>query len=192
MSHITAVFCFSLNKIRRFFISCIMPKALCVDLPYPTTEGICPNALSLKIISPAYATSTGELNATLQYVYHSFFFSKKSYENYADALLSIAVAEMHHLDLLGETILALGAAPVYTRYPPNGYDFYSGKYVAYGRSLKEMLENDIMGERHAICGYEKMLRYLKNEKVKAIVSRIILDEKLHLETLEKMLCEFKG
>lgn len=169
-----------------------MPKPICVDLPYPTTDGICPDALSLKIISPAYATSTSELNAVLQYVYHSFFFAKKGYDNYSETLLSIAIAEMHHLDLLGETILALGAAPIYSRYPPNGFDFYSGKYVAYGRTLREMLENDILGEKHAICAYERMLKLLKNDKVKAIVSRILLDEKLHLEVLEKMLCEFKG
>ena len=54
-----------------------------------------------------------------------------------------------------------------------------------------MLEDDIIGERHAIAGYEKMLKSLKNEQVKAIISRIIEDERLHLATLEKILSGFK-
>ena len=54
-----------------------------------------------------------------------------------------------------------------------------------------MLEDDIIGERKAISDYKKMLRCLKNEKVKEIVSRILQDEYLHLDALEKMLCELK-
>lgn len=170
----------------------VMSKPIKVDMPYPTVDEVCPDALSLKIISPAYATSTGELNAILQYVYHSFFFGKEGYGDASETLLDIAIAEMMHLDLLGKTILALGAAPLYTQYPPNAFNFYSTKYVAYSRTLKHMLEDDIRGEKQAICGYEKMLRYLKNEPVRKIVSRILEDEKLHLTVLEKMLCEFKG
>ena len=168
-----------------------MPKPLIVDLPYPTTDDICQDALSLKILSPAYASPNGELNAILQYVYHSFFFDRAEYTDYHDILMRIAVAEMMHLELLGETILALGASPIYTRYPSSVFDFYSTKYVAYSCSLKNMLEDDIIGERRAIISYENMLKRLRNVKVSEIVSRILLDEKLHLETLEKMYKDFK-
>ena len=168
-----------------------MPKPIRVDKPYPTTESICPDAYSLRIISPAYATSDWELNAILQYVYHSFFFYKHGYVEIADLLKGIAIAEMHHLDLLGETILALGAAPVYSQYPAGSFNFYSTKYVAYSRSLKNMLEDDILGERRAIGAYNKMMRTLKNEPVKAIIARILADEVLHLEKLEEVFAEFK-
>ncbi|MDE6504339.1 MAG: hypothetical protein K2L42_00545 [Clostridia bacterium] len=168
-----------------------MLEPMICNLPYPTTDGICHDALSLRIISPAYATSVGELNAVLQYVYHSLFFECQGFKENAATLMSIAVAEMMHLKLLGKTILALGAAPTYSQYPPNSFNFYSAKYVAYSCSLKNMLEDDIIGERRAISDYKKMLRCLKNERVKEIVSRILEDEYLHLNTLEKMLCEFK-
>lgn len=168
-----------------------MFEPMICDLPYPTTDGICRDALSLQIISPAYATSVGELNAVLQYVYHSLFFDLKGCKEYVHTLMSIAVAEMMHLKLLGKTILALGAAPTYTQYPPSSFNFYSSKYVAYSCSLRNMLEDDIIGERKAISDYKKMLRCLKNEKVKEIVSRILQDEYLHLDALEKMLCELK-
>ena len=149
------------------------------------------DAYSLKIISPAYATSTGELNAILQYVYHSFFFAQKGYTEIAQTLISIAVAEMFHFETLGETILALGAAPVFAQFPGTGFNFYSTKYVSYSRSLREMLEDDILGERFSIATYEKMLLRLKSEQIKTIIANILEDEKLHLETLGKILVEFK-
>jgi len=168
-----------------------MPEPIRVKEKYPTTDGICPDAYSLRIISPAYAGPDGELNAILQYIYHSFFFSKKGYGETADVLKGIAIAEMRHLDLLGETVLALGAAPVYSQYPACAFNFYSTKYVSYSGSLKNMLEDDLLGERRAVAAYKKMLRSLKNEQVKAMISRILADEVLHVETLEGILADFK-
>lgn len=169
-----------------------MPEALTVPQPYPSLEGISEDAFSLRLISPAYASPTGELNAVLQYIYHSFFFKSCGYKEVAEKLLSIAVAEMIHLNLLGQTILNLGAPPVYCRCPYNGFDFYNAKYVAYSRSLKFMLEDDIIGEKQAISQYNHMLKKLKNQQIKEIVSRICDDEKLHLETLQAILQSFNG
>lgn len=169
-----------------------MPKPLTLPEPFPATKDICEDAYSLRVISPAYASSTGELNAILQYIYHSFFFARCGYADVAEKLVSIAVAEMLHLNILGQTILALGAAPVYCRNPSTGFDFYSTKYVSYSRSLKYMLEDDILGEKQAICDYDNMLKRLKNTQVKKIVSRIRDDEILHLDTLQNILSDFKG
>lgn len=169
-----------------------MPKPLTLPEPFPTIKNLSADAYSLRVISTAYASPTGELNAILQYVYHSLFFKRCGYADVADKLVSIAVAEMQHLDLLGQTILALGAPPVFCRYPSSGFDYYSTKYVAYSRSLKFMLEDDILGEQQAISDYDKMLKKLQNVQVKEIVSRIRADEILHLETLQNILCDFKG
>lgn len=168
-----------------------MAKPLTVNNDYPTTDGICPDAYSLTVISPAYATSTGELNAILQYVYQSFIFAKQRMQQISDTLEGIAVAEMIHLKLLGNTIAALGAQPIFCQYPPMGYNFYSTKFVSYSRNPVNMIEDDIMGEKHAICQYSKMLTRLKNEQVKAIISCIVEDEKLHLETLNEILNKLK-
>ena len=168
-----------------------MSKPLIINEPYPTTDGICPDAYSLAVISPAYASSTGELNAILQYFYLFFNFEKHDLNDYAETLEGIAVAEMLHLKLLGETIMALGAQPIYCQNPPTAYNFYSTKFVSYSRNLVNMIEDDIMGEKHAICQYSRMLTRLKNEQVKAIVSRILEDEKLHLETLKEILNKLK-
>ena len=168
-----------------------MSKPLTLNEPFPTVEGVCPDAYSLAVISPAYASSTGELNAVLQYIYHFFNFNKHGLKEYAETLESIAIAEMLHLKLLGETILALGSPPLYCQNPPTAYNFYSTKFVAYSRNLVNMIEDDIMDEKHAIRQYTRMLTRLKNEQVKAIVSRILEDEKLHLETLKQILSKLK-
>lgn len=169
-----------------------MPKPLSLSSPYPDVTKLTPDALSLRIISPAYAAPMGELNATLQYIYHYFFFRRGGYDEIAGTLISIAIAEMEHVELLGSAILSLGAPPVFCRYPATGFDFYSAKYVAYSRSLKFMLEDDIIGERHAIADYNRMLKNLKNPEVRELISRIRADEELHLKALQDILKDFKG
>lgn len=168
-----------------------MPKPLIIDAEYPTTENLCQDAYSVSIISSAYASPSGELNSILQYFYHYFNFKKCKKDEYASVIESIAIAEMFHLKLLGNTITALGAQPIYCQNPPTAYNFYSTKYVTYSRDFINMIEDDILGERHAISQYSRMLIRLKNEQVKKIVSRIIEDEKLHLEKLNQILAELK-
>ena len=168
-----------------------MPKPLTLDLPFPSTDKITPDALTLRIISPEYASPSGELTAVLQYIYHSFFFEKEGYGEIADTLEAIAIAEMIHFKLLGKTVLALGAAPIYTQYPPSPFNFYSTKYVSYSRTLKDMLEDDIRAEKHAIRSYENMLRRLKNQQVIAIIERLLQDERLHLQTFTQIYEGFK-
>lgn len=166
-----------------------MPKPLIVDAPYPSLDGLSCDPFSSRIISAAYATPSGELSAILQYVYHSLNFAHCGYKSIADTLMSIAIAEMEHLELLGEALINMGTSPIYTFQPPAQFNFYSTKFVAYSRSLTNMIEDDIMGERHAIYGYEKMLCRLKDGTLKALIVRIIEDEKLHLAELKKILDE---
>lgn len=166
-----------------------MPKPLIVDQPYPSLESLTCDPYSVRIISSAYSTSSGELNAILQYIYHSVNFSCKEDERRAALLKSIAVAEMMHFDMLAEALIRMGAAPVYTSQPPAQYNFYSTKFVAYSRTLRNMIEDDIMGEKYAIYIYERMLSRLKNDLVKRLICRIIEDERLHLEALEQSLKE---
>ncbi len=166
-----------------------MPKALAVDLPYPSTENLTKDAASARIISPAYADRTSEMTAILQYVFQSVIFSGLGMQENAQTLQAIAIAEMHHLDLLGEMLLGLGTTPVFSAQPPYPFRFYSAANVSYATSPQRMLMDDIRGEKQAIRDYESMVRRLDNEQVAAVISRIILDEELHLEKLTKMLEE---
>lgn len=168
-----------------------MPEPYTLKVEFPTTEGLCPDAYSLAVISPAYASPTGELNAILQYFYHYFNFDKCGYGDYAKDLERIAIAEMLHLEILGKTITALGAQPVYCQNPPTAYNFYSTKYVTYSRNPVNMIEDDIIGEKRAIALYKKMLCRLRNDQVKKIITRILDDEVYHLDKLNEILKAIK-
>ncbi|MCD8041354.1 MAG: hypothetical protein LUF82_07550 [Clostridia bacterium] len=169
-----------------------MSVPLTANKPFPSTKNITSDAYSLRVISSAYATPTGELNTILQYIYQTYFFKAKGYKDIADSIQGIAIAEMTHLSALGECMLALGGAPVYTSCPPAAYNFYSTKYVTYSRSLIMMAEDDIRAEKHAIRTYERMLCLLKNENVKELIERIAEDERLHLKEFENILCKLKS
>lgn len=165
-----------------------MERPIAVELPYPEPNSVCTDPVSARIISAAYGGGHGELTAILQYTYHHFIFDKLGDEKTASVLVGIAVAEMRHLDIIGKTLLALGTDPVFTRFPPYKCDFYSASFVNYSVSAKKMLLDDIAGEMKAVNDYREMLRVLQNEEVAAIISRIILDEELHIKVLKERLC----
>ena len=160
-------------------------KPLICDLPYPSVDDLRPDVRSGQIISFAYATLKGELTTTLQYTYHHFYFGAIDKED-ADTIMRIAIAEMKHIDILGESMLKLGVDPKYIQCP-NTKTYYDTSTVSQSKTAQKMLMDDIEGEMNAIADYHKMLFILKNEQVSAIIQRIVLDEQLHLETLKKML-----
>ena len=164
-------------------------EGLQAALPYPETAGISEDAYSVRVISPAYADRGSEMTAILQYVFQAIVLQKQGLEEYAKTLERIAVAEMHHLEILGSLLYQLGALPVFTSCPPRKFDFYSTGAVSYASDVRKMILDDILGETQAIYTYEEMIRKLKDEKVSAIIARIVLDEKLHLETLKNILRE---
>lgn len=160
-------------------------KPLVLDLPYPSAEDLTKDVKSGNIISFGYATLKGEIAAVLQYVYHHFFFDLLD-KGDADTMMAIAVAEMTHVNILGETMLKLGVNPRYVQCP-NTNAYFNTSQISRATSPTKMLMDDIQSEMGAIADYQKMLFVLQNEKVAAIIQRIVLDEQLHLETFKKML-----
>ena len=165
---------------------------LSVDLPYPAVENFESNRENVRILSPAYADRESELTAILQYIYHANVFSGLKMKQYSRLLMEIAVSEMHHLDMLGNMLYQMGALPVFTSCPPRLFDFYSTAAVSYSCEPEKMIRDDIRGEQEAIRQYQSMLRRLRNESVSAVISRIILDEELHLRTLQSIMSEITG
>ncbi len=160
-------------------------KPLVLDLPYPSADELTTDVRSGNILSFAYATLKGELAAVLQYVYHHFYFDNIEKE-IADALMSVAFAEMKHIDILGKAMLKLGVSPRYVQCP-NTNAFFNTSQVSKATSPAKMLMDDVQSELNAIADYQKMLFVLKNEQVAAIIQRILLDEQLHLETFKNLL-----
>lgn len=153
---------------------------------YPTLDEIKEDHKSLRVISPAYAGGRGELTAVLQYVYQSIVLERIGYADTSKKILGIAVNEMHHLELLGSAIAALGAPPVFTSCPPYPVCYYSASHVNYAKTPEEMLDSDIEAETQAICDYKQMIPRLCNPPLVALIERIIEDEELHLSLFKEM------
>ncbi len=167
-----------------------MPKALTVDLPYPTITATKPDLRSANILSLGYATAEGELDSVLQYIYHSLQFAPYG-DKYTELLESIAIAEMKHVDLLGQAMLTLGLDPKFTT-KPNSNSYYNTGFVSYSKAPSKMVLDDYRLELEAISIYNKMLNLLDNEQVAALVSRIILDEQLHAQTFRDLLTDINS
>lgn len=158
---------------------------------YPSLDGITEDYKTLRVISPAYAGGRGELTAVLQYVYQSILLERFGKKEMGKTVLSIAINEMHHLELLGTAITLLGAPPAFTACLPYPIGYYSASNVNYTKTPCEMIEADIAAESNAIADYRKILGCILNEPLKALIERIIEDEELHLAAFKSMKKELK-
>ena len=166
-----------------------MPKPMTEDLPYPDLSGIKRDCKDAAVIMPAYADADSEMTAVLQYIYQSISFKVEGNERFASKLEEIAIAEMKHLDMLGEALLRMGASPVFSRRPPTKCNFYSSCAVNYAALPTAMIAADITAETQAINMYAQMLCKIADPTLSALISRILLDERMHLKAFKEMYCE---
>ena len=162
-----------------------MIKPIIIELPYPSFN-LQKDIVAAQTIFPAYAAMNGELNAILQYTYHHLYFEELDIE-IAEILSAISIAEMKHFEILGKTLLMLGIDPVFSGNPIYKFDYYSTKNVNYSKTPHKMLLDDLSGEMLAVKQYEEIIKTLNNEQVAAIISRIKLDEELHIKVLKDAL-----
>lgn len=156
------------------------------DIPFPSMSGIVADRRVADIISPAYAAPGSELVAILQYVYHMQYFEAEGMNDVAHTYHRIFVAEMMHLDILGKMLIKLGVDPVYVCRPPLRQNFFTSSWVSYSKAPKQMLLDDINGEMRAIADYRLMITRLGGNTVGEMISRIVMDEEMHLKALKEI------
>ncbi|MEG6586896.1 ferritin-like domain-containing protein [Dendrosporobacter sp. 1207_IL3150] len=93
---------------------------------------------------------------------------------------SIAMEEMHHLNLLGQAISMLGVDPKFRTLTDNIASFWKASYVYYGSDICDRLSADIAAERSAISQYRYHVKLIDDPHIKALLERIIIDEEKHL------------
>ncbi|HCC34848.1 MAG TPA: hypothetical protein DEQ02_04155 [Ruminococcaceae bacterium] len=156
------------------------------DAPYPKPIELPVNPRYARILMSDYSGNVSELTAINQYIYHHLEFGRLN-TGIAKCLRSIAMVEMHHLELLGECIIRLGVAPRYYSETANRLRYWNAGFVRYGRKPREMLEMDLRAERGSIRGYEQTMRRIEHPGIVRLIKRIIEDEKLHAGILEDLL-----
>ena len=164
-------------------------KPIMMDLPYPPIQVKEKNLFFAHLLSLDYCGSVSELSAITQYINNE---NRLACENcsLAKTLLGLAIAEMMHLQKLGELIALLGGKIDFVAKSQNGQQrLWTPEYLNIPENARKMLLADIDAEKGAINQYRMHIRQIDDECVNAVLQRIILDEEYHIMTLQILLNE---
>lgn len=135
-----------------------------------------------ELLYNSFAGESGELTAITQYIYEHI--ELKRYENFSKILLSIAIEEMHHLDLIGDLIKKLGRKPYFINKNQCAWNAKNVKY--HFNNVYDMLMFNIESEKKAIAEYKEAIKHTQNKSIQDLLERIILDEQTHLEIFNRL------
>lgn len=164
-------------------------KPIMADLPYPPIRVQGENCSYADLLKVDYCGQTSELSAITQYINNENRLSGVKC-SMAKTLLGIGMAEMMHLQKLGELIVLLGGDIDFTAKACNGREkMWTPAYLEIPAQAVKMLTADIEAERAAIEQYEAHIRMISDDCVNAVLSRIIQDEEYHIMLLKALLRE---
>lgn len=164
-------------------------KPIMVDLPYPPVQVSEKNQAYANLLSMDYCGSVSEMSAITQYINNE---NRMSCEKcpIAKTILGIAMAEMIHLQKLGELMYLLGGSIDFTAKQQNGNQkLWSPDCLTLPNDIRKMLIADIDSERAAINQYRMHIRMIKDHHVRAVLARIIKDEEYHVMLLQTLMKE---
>ena len=157
------------------------------DLPWPPIQVEKGNPGIAQLLKIDYCGAVSELTAITQYLNNEGRLSGNKCEM-ARTIIGIAMAEMMHLQKLGELICLLGGNLDYTARQRNGRPrMWTPEYVVYADSVKEILLSNVEAERAAIAQYEQHIQKISDPHVNAVLQRIITDEEYHIMILDTLL-----
>lgn len=134
-----------------------------------------------------YAGKQSEDTAIHQYLFQSLILKKQNPE-LAQTLEHIAIVEMHHLNLLGETITLLGVKPIFaTPTQNNKYIPWNASTVLYDTNIINILKKDIEHEQNAITLYQQHIKIIQDSNIQELLQRIIEDEQEHISIFTQYL-----
>ncbi len=168
-------------------MSGIRPAML--ELPYPPIQVKCRNREYADLLKVDYCGAVSELSAITQYINNE---NRMSCEKcpIAKMVLGIAMAEMMHLQKLGELIDLLGGEVDYAVPQPNGKQkLWTPAYLTLSGNVRKMLCAGIESEKAAIAQYRKHISIIKDDCVNAVLLRIIKDEEYHILLLQALMEE---
>lgn len=164
-------------------------KPIMMDLPYPPVQVRGKNQAYADLLSLDYCGSVSEMSAITQYINNeNRLFCDRCPT--AKTLLGIAMAEMVHLQKLGELIHLLGGNIDFTAKHRNGeIKMWTPQYLSIPENVGKMIIADIESEKAAINQYRAHIRMIRDEYVNAVLARIIKDEEYHIMMLQATIRE---
>ncbi len=161
-------------------------KPAVMDLPYPPVRVGAKNPEYANLLSVDYCGAVSELSAVTQYINNE---NRLSCENcpMARTILEIAMAEMMHLQKLGELIALLGGNIDFTVRQRGGRpQMWTPAYLTIPENGGKMIMADIEAEKAAISQYQMHMKMIKDKDVNAVLARIIKDEEYHIMLLHAL------
>jgi len=140
----------------------------------------------LKLLNEALAT---EIVCMLRYRCHHFMARGIHAKSIAGEFLVHSNEEQGHADLLAERIMQLGGEPDFA---PDGLATRSHAEYAVGKSLLDMIKENLIAERIAIDSYREMIQYLgdKDPTTSQMLKNILIVEEKHADELADFLVGF--
>ena len=139
----------------------------------------------LRLLNEALAT---EIVCTLRYRRHYFMANGMNAESVKAEFKEHADQELMHADQIAERIIQLGGEPDFN--PASLTERSHAEYVE-GRSLEDMIKEDLVAERIAIDSYREMIRYFgdRDPTSRRLLEEILATEEEHAEDLSSLLAK---
>lgn len=160
-------------------------RPIMMELPYPPIRVSCQNQAYANVLSIDYCGVVSEMSAITQYINNHGRMSLERCE-LAKTILGIAIAEMIHLQKLGQLIVLLGGCIDYVARYRDEEKLWTPEYLKLPDDIKRILSVSIEGEQAAINQYRRHMRMIKDQHINAILARIIKDEEYHILMLQAL------
>lgn len=138
---------------------------------------------ALRLLNEALAT---EIVCVLRYKRHQFMAHGLNASAVADEFAEHAAEEQSHADLIAERITQLGGEP---NFNPEGLATRSHSEYVEGRTLTDMIQEDLVAERVAIESYSEMIRWFGNNDPtsRRLMEEVLAKEEEHAEDMRTLI-----
>ncbi len=138
---------------------------------------------TISILNEALAT---EIVCVLRYMHHYFMATGVHARAVRDEFKEHADAEREHADKIAERIQQLGGKPDFN---PASLVQRSASQYAEGKSLSDMIKEDLIAERIVIEVYQQMIRHFADHDptTRVMIEEILSDEEEHASDLSDLL-----
>ena len=139
-----------------------------------------------KVISILNEVLATEIVCVLRYKRHHYMASGIHAQAVAEEFLEHAKEEQEHADIVAERIVQLGGEP---NLNPEGLAMRSHSQYVEGKSLLDMVREDLVAERIAVESYSEIIRYLGDDDptTRIAMEAIMSKEEEHADDMKTLL-----
>jgi bacterioferritin len=137
----------------------------------------------LRVLNEALAT---EIVCVLRYKRHYYMAAGIHAQAGVEEFLQHANEEQGHADMIAERITQLNGEP---NLNPDGLTARSHSQYVEGKTLLDMIREDLVAERIAVESYSEIIRYLGNDDStsRIMMEKILAMEEEHADDMKKLL-----